>query len=124
MALDGAAQRLDAQSVLDSSRRRHGLRERSQHAWSGQPALFAEAVMFREAAGPGGQLIGHRRRRKAYAVWRAGTDLGRGERSNEHILGTRDGALLSRFVKRLPATQGADTQLLSEMCETPWSPRE
>ena len=64
--------------------------------WKGDLCIFGESVLFREAAGYTGQMVGNRTRKKADLQWHRGVYLGRAEQTNEHIVGSRTGISLQR----------------------------
>ena len=71
--------------------------------------------MFRESASHQGSSVMQRRRLKVDPGWSTGIWLGRSERTNELIVGTKAGVFLTRFIQRLPAEQQHDLELLKRM---------
>ena len=72
---------------------------------------FAEAVSANESGVQGGKLG---------SSWDLGIWLGRSTRTNEHLVGTRVGAIKARTVKRRPETLQWDRELYDAMNFVPW----
>ena len=89
--------------------------------WKGDLCIFGESVMFREAAGYTGQMVGNRVRKKADLQWRRGIYLGRAEQTNEHIVGSKGGIFMTRNVRRLPADQRRGPDGMRSMLGVPWA---
>jgi hypothetical protein len=81
--------------------------------------IVGEAVMFREAAGPTGQMVGGRHCKKADLQWHRGVWLGVAEQTNEHMFGNKDGIFMTRNVRRLLANQRRDTEPVRGMVCAP-----
>jgi len=77
--------------------------------------------MCKESVSHTGQKLLSRRLRKADNRREKGIRIGRAEDSNEHIVCTPSGALLTR--KRLPKDFSADEELFIAITGTPWEPR-
>ena len=74
---------------------------------------FGEAVWFRL---PG-------RVPKAEPAWECALWLGRESTSDMHVVANADGVFKTRSVRRLPAEQQVNKELLESMKATPWDPR-
>ena len=72
---------------------------------------FAEAVSANESGVQGGKLG---------SSWDLGIWLGRSTRTNEHLVGTRVGAIKARTVRRRPETLKWDRQFFDAMNFVPW----
>ncbi len=77
--------------------------------------------MFREAAGPTGQMVGGRLREKADLQWHRSIQLGRLKQTIERIVGNRDGIFMTRSMRRLPAMQRRGTEGMRSMVGVPWA---
>ncbi|CAK0871008.1 unnamed protein product [Prorocentrum cordatum] len=76
---------------------------------------FGEAVMYMPVSTV-------RRRRKFEDRWETGIYLGLVERSNMLLVGTPRGVFKVNCVKRLPAIQSSDPELLKSIVGVPWDP--
>eukprot|EP00971_Amphidinium_carterae_P302325 6007337-Amphidinium_carterae.1 len=69
-----------------------------------------------------GRLLRGHRYRKADPVWHRGLWLGRTEHSGEDIVGTAEGVLKVRSIKRLVLDEQHDRQLFGALRGSPWAP--
>ena len=74
---------------------------------------FGEKVMWLKAGKPKSRLEDR---------WKEGLFLGVQDRSDEVVVGTRDGVFKARSVKRLDGVQRRDASLVQEMKGVPWQP--
>ena len=72
---------------------------------------FGEAVLAKESGAQEGKLD---------SSWDLGIWMGRSTRTNEHLVGTRTGAIRARTVKRRPETLKWDRELYEAMNYVPW----
>ena len=84
--------------------------------YTGEVLPFGEVVMCRVPH------EGHMRH-KLDAVWVKGAWAGRTEVSDEHIVLTDKGVVTTRSVRRLPAFDRVDLDVLSSVIGMPWSPK-
>ena len=80
---------------------------------------IVETVLYRAPMSSTGRLLQGKRYHKGDPVWHRGIYLGRTEESNEFIMGTREGALKVRSVRRLPVEGQADKDLFNSFIGTP-----
>ena len=106
-------------SVRASGRTAH--EEAFDSEWKGDLCIFGESVLFREAAGYTGQMVGNWTRKKADLQLHRGVYLGRAEQTNEHIVGSKTGIFQTRNVRRLPADQRRDAEGVRGMVGVPWA---
>ena len=81
---------------------------------------FAATVLFKSLAPKHSGLSTGRRNLHGDTVWDKGIWLGELERTPEHIVGTKNGAMGARTLRRLVPTKRSETSLLLEMQGVPW----
>ena len=54
--------------------------------------------------------------------WREGTWLGFIDMTNEHLIGTKNGSLKCRAIKRFDETGRFDAQMINSLRGAPWEP--
>ena len=88
-----------------------------------QPMLpFGETVLFRSAVSQSGRLLRNKRQYSGDPLWHRGIYLGRTEDSHEHLIGTDQGCIRCRSVRRLHGLSQHDKTLLNNLAGTPWNP--
>lgn len=81
---------------------------------------FCEVVLFKEPASRTGHQAGGKRPHKGATTCRKGLWLGRSVTSNAMLVGTPDGVMTTRTVRRLIADDRLDKSLLETLRGVPW----
>ena len=81
---------------------------------------FGETVHFQHPSTTSHHMTGGRRARKSKTTWERGIFLGKTYESDTFLMGTPIGVHLARTVRRLPANDQADDELMATIQGTPW----
>ena len=81
---------------------------------------FAETVMFKVPVSKARRTHSRAVVGKGETTWIRGIFLGRSISSNEYLVGTEDGVITGRSLRRLPPSRRHDKELLEKMVGVPW----
>ena len=95
----------------------------NDYAYTSELAPFAETVLYRQSFPADRKGQQGSRIYKADPVWHRGIWWGRSEEGDEHVLGTPNGAVLARSVRRCAPSDQADVRLLEAVRGVPWDMR-
>ena len=81
---------------------------------------LAETVLFKIVAREHRGLSSGKRLHEGDTAWDKGIWLGKSETTPEHTVGTQNGVMGTRTIRRLEPTNRSDTSLLLEIQGVPW----
>ena len=91
--------------------------------WNGEVVEFGETVVWRQSFPHHRLMKGKERQHKGDPCWHRGVWWGRAEETDEQVIGTPKGIVLTRSIRRLAPSEAADLTLMESVRGLPWDPR-
>ena len=98
-------------------------RDTSASAYTGFTDPFTVPILHRVPHSAAGRRDAHREKMKADYKFEKGISLEKGHKSNEFMIGTEEGVVTARTVRRMEVSLQANRELLGAMAGVTWNRR-